>query len=48
MGRIWSKGNCFYFHEDLIFMIFELTPPLGFKKDNIKYNFNQSKKNILL
>jgi hypothetical protein len=40
----WSdydpEGTGFITFEDLIFLLFELPPPLGFKVDNIKYNFN--------
>lgn len=44
----WSEydptGSGFITFEDLIFLLNELPPPLGFKEDNMKYNFHTVKR----
>lgn len=41
-AEIDPEGTGFMDFEDLIFLLFDLPPPLGFKEDIIKYNFNSS------
>lgn len=47
----WSEydpeGTGYITFDDLVFLMFELQPPLGYKEDNIKYNFNNSFNNQL-